>query len=179
MSRQWGVRPTRACLDELGAVTRLTDHDLEHESESWGAHALRATHRWWLGRVGMREDGSRRDFYDKIAADCACARTRAKNDGINTDHLLPAEWDRKRLVLEDAWAQRQVYKQVMLQAAAKSLRSGKVVTAEFSTFSMGACDQSRQRPAMRRIHCRERLRSQDPCRDDGCVPWYLGDRLGT
>jgi hypothetical protein len=191
MTRQWGVRPTKACLDDLGikppsadirlheiedpplpaaqslpdafeaggvkriislkdrvwfklktgrwrgAVLRMTDHDLATESDHWANLALDARGRWWLARVGIREDGNRRDFYEQITADSSCSRTPAKSDGVDTDHLLPTAWDRKRLALENAWAQRHVYEQVMLEAAAKSLRSGKVVVATFSTFTMG------------------------------------------
>jgi hypothetical protein len=113
----------------------VTDQDLIHEQETQEL-PLSARHRWWLARVGTREDGSRHDFYEQVAGESACDWRTDKRDRVDTDYLMPGIWDRKRLALEEAWAQRQTYEQVMLQAAAKSLRSGKIVTAEFARFSM-------------------------------------------
>ena len=56
-----------------GAVTRLTDADLEAEVGSYGTDAIGARHRWWLGAAGLREGGSRDDVYAHLEARTACA----------------------------------------------------------------------------------------------------------
>lgn len=119
-----------------GAVVRLTDDELDWPGDDPGAPVLAEQDRWWLGAAGYREEGSPQDFYEQIAARSACDRSR-KPQGVDTDPLLPQEWDRKRLMLERALMQRRVYEQVMLEAGARSLRSGKVVTASFSQYEMG------------------------------------------
>lgn len=113
------------------AATRLSDDDTAFET------LVDAGHRWWLGAAGHREDGSKGDFYAALEADCAAAKTPAKPHGIDTDFLLPTEWDGKRVRAEDAFNARAVYEQVAVEAAARSLRTGKVVTAQFPTFAMG------------------------------------------
>lgn len=120
-----------------GAVVRLTDRELVREAEAHDGDALPASDRWWLGAAGLREDGSHRDFYASVAAQTRCAKTPDKPDGVDTDGLLPQAWDRKRLRLERAYQQRRVFEEVMLTAAAKSLRTGKAVVADFSVYSMG------------------------------------------
>lgn len=120
-----------------GAVVRLTSHDLVAEVDGHGELAISAPDRWWLGAVGMREDGSRRDFYEVIASASQCEKTPEKREGVSTDDLLPQVWDRKRLLLERSFQQRKIYEEVMLVAAAKSLRCGKAVMADFSAYSMG------------------------------------------
>lgn len=120
-----------------GAVVRLTDDDLLAEAEVQGQLAIAAPDRWWLGAAGTREDGSRRDFYEAIASASQCEKTPEKRDGVSTDDLLPQPWDRKRLLLERTYQQRKIYEEVMLVAAAKSLRCGKAVMADFSAYSMG------------------------------------------
>lgn len=124
-----------------GAVVRLTTAELEAEAaQSAGRDedpCFTTEYRWWLGAVGLREAGSRTDFYADTARSASCAVTPQKKDGIDTDLLLPREWDRKRLRAEVAYAERQIYKKVMIEATARSLRSGKVIKAEFAEFSMG------------------------------------------
>ncbi|WP_109686039.1 hypothetical protein [Branchiibius hedensis] len=119
-----------------GAVVRLTDSDLAAEDGA-SLHPLSATSRWWLAAVGIREEGAQRDFYRKITSASSCPKTPQKPDGIDTDYLLPSAWDRKRVAAEHAYAQRIVFERFMLEAAAKSLRSGKVITAKFALFSIG------------------------------------------
>lgn len=119
-----------------GAVVRLTDDELDWPGDDPGAPVLAEQDPWWLGAAGYREEGSPLDFYEQIATRSVCDRS-VKPQGVDTDALLPQPWDRKRLVLERAFTQRQVYEQVMLEAAAGSLRSGKVVTASFSQYEMG------------------------------------------
>lgn len=120
-----------------GAVVRLTDRDLDAEAEGHGENAIAAPDRWWLGAAGTREEGSRQDFYEAIASDARCQKSPEKAHGVSTDDLLPGDWDRKRLRLERAFRQRKVYEEVTLLAAAKSLRTGKPVFADFSVYSMG------------------------------------------
>ncbi len=121
-----------------GAVVRLTDDELRLEEESQGGDpCITHDHRWWVGAVGSREAGSRTDFYAEVAAMSACPVSPDKKDGIDTDALLPQEWDRKRLRAETAYAERVVYERIMVLAAARSLRSGKVIEASFERFSMG------------------------------------------
>ena len=94
--------------------------------------------RGWLGAVGQREEGSRQDFYERLRAECATARTASFPQGVDTSALLPQEWDRKRLAVEAAYAEQRMYADIMIRATAKSLRCGEVVQAEFGSFAMGA-----------------------------------------
>lgn len=124
-----------------GAVVRLTTSELQAEAtQSAGLDedpCLTNEYRWWLGAVGTREAGSRTDFYEEVARSAACAVTPEKKDGIDTDPLLPQDWDRKRIRAEVSYSERQIYRAVMVEATARSLRSGKVITADFAEFSMG------------------------------------------
>lgn len=120
-----------------GAAVQLVAGELAWRGDDDGRLMLASLDRWWLGAVGYREDGSPRDFYEELATSSACSRS-WKPQGIDTDPLLPQEWDRKRVALERALAERRVYQQVMIEAAARSLRSGKIVTASFSRYEMGA-----------------------------------------
>lgn len=120
-----------------GAVVRLTDRELVSEAETHDGDTLDASDRWWLGAAGLREDGSRRDFYATVAAQAQCERSPQNPDGVNTDDLLPQGWDRKRLRLERAYQQRKVFEEVLITAAARSLLTGKAVMADFSVYSMG------------------------------------------
>lgn len=125
----------RAC------ATRLTDADLRREqveAEERGADPdIDERQRWWLGAAGQREEGSRSDFYAGLSARLACSATADKPHGIDSDSLLPKDWDRRRLRAELAYREQSVYREVMLIATAQSLRTGKVVTADFERFSMG------------------------------------------
>lgn len=146
-----GLRRIRSLTDRVwfklktgrwrGAVVRLSSNELAAEARVCGEQGtdpcITQEHRWWLGAAGVREDGSRTDFYEEVARAAACPASPEKRNGVDTDKLLPQDWDRKRLRAELAFAERHVYQKVMLQATAASLRSGKVVSAEFSEFSMG------------------------------------------
>ncbi|QKE83392.1 hypothetical protein [Arthrobacter sp. NEB 688] len=124
-----------------GAATRLTDVDLAREASAAREQGIEpdttSAHRWWLGAAGWREDGSPTDFYSDVAVGAHCPRTPAKPDGVDTDRLLPHDWDRRRLRAELAFSERDVYRRVMIMAAARSLRTGKVITAGFERFDMG------------------------------------------
>lgn len=136
-----GVRRIRSLKDRVwfkvktsrwrAAVTRLRDEDT-----AFGP-LLVDGHRWWLCAAGHREDGSRDDFYAALEAECSAQKSADKPNGIDTDSLLPREWDLKRLRAETALLERLTYEHVAVEAAARSLRTGKVVTAQFPAFSMG------------------------------------------
>lgn len=66
-----------------GAVVRLADRDLLAEVEGRADDAIAAPDRWWLGAVGMREDGSRRDFYEAIASASRCEKSPQKREGVS------------------------------------------------------------------------------------------------
>ncbi|WP_322613047.1 hypothetical protein [Dermacoccus abyssi] len=124
-----------------GVATRLTDADLHEnarldDAAGW-TRSVNESSRWWLGAAGWREDGARRDFYTRIESECRCVWSEAKKDRINTDTLLPQEWDRRRIIAERAVAEQRAYRTVMMQCAARSLRSGKIVMAHFDAFAMG------------------------------------------
>lgn len=124
-----------------GAATRLTDSDLAREASDADEQGIEpditSAHRWWLGAAGWREDGSPTDFYSDVSGDARCPRTPSKPDGVDTDRLLPHDWDRRRLRAELAFSERDVYRRVMILAAARSLRTGKIITAGFDRFDMG------------------------------------------
>lgn len=121
-----------------GAVVRLTDAELSCQADpNDDEPCMTDQHRWWVGAVGSREDGSRTDFYSQLEAETSCTASPTKKDGVNTDQLLPRAWDRRRLKAEISYAEVHAYEQIMLEAAARSLRSGKIVTASFAHFSMG------------------------------------------
>lgn len=127
-----------------GAVTRLTDRDLaeqpcscEPRADSQAHLTLLAANRWWLGAVGRREDGSGDDFYANLVTICTSTWSPATPDRIDSRRLLPQTWDHRRLQAEQTFAQVRIFENVMVEAAARSLRCGKVATAQFSRFSMG------------------------------------------
>lgn len=191
MSQDWGVRPTRKCLDALGispptldvplhlveadpitvaqsfpatlesgglarivgvkdrvwfklktgrwrgAVTQLTDQELVDEGGESDSFAIPSRHRWWLGSVGRREEGSKDDFYAQLLAECARPWSPDKPHRVDSSHLLPQPWDLKRLRAELALAQVQAYESALVEAAARSLRCGQVVTAQLPGLAMG------------------------------------------
>src|SRR5699024_9182076 len=83
-ARKCSAHSPRSIVWYLGTVLDVDEH---------GELAIAAPDRWWLGAVGMREDGSRRDFYEVIASASQCAKTPEKRDGVSTDRLLPQSWD--------------------------------------------------------------------------------------
>lgn len=108
-----GVKRIRSLKDRVwfkvktsrwrAAATRLSDGDTTFNS------LIDGEHRWWLGAAGHREDGSKNDFYAALEVECAAVKSSAKPLGIDTDPLLPTEWDCKRVRAESALIARDVY----------------------------------------------------------------------
>lgn len=81
---------------------------------------------WWIGAAGRRQnDSPQRDFYAVLQRECTTGKT------VSTDHLLPAEWDWKRLSAEQAVAWRREMKRMVIGLVAMSLKSGHLTVAEF------------------------------------------------
>lgn len=98
-----------------GAVVDLADDTPEELA------ALAA--RWWLGAAGRRvEDSTHRDFYSQLSD----AAHRAGPHSCSTDHLLPGDWDEKRLRAEAASSAQLVLGTLVRTAAAQSLLNGDI-----------------------------------------------------
>lgn len=81
---------------------------------------------WWIGAAGRRQgDSPQRDFYAVLQRECTAGKT------VSTDHLVPAEWDWKRLSAEQAVAWRREMKRIVIGLIAMSLKSGDLAVAEF------------------------------------------------
>ncbi|MGW5704812.1 hypothetical protein [Amycolatopsis japonica] len=121
--RVWFKVKTR---DRRAVVTQLRDDDLPDELPSEvGA--------WWIGAAGHRQaDSPQRDFYEAIRRECTNGKT------VSTAHLLPAEWDWKRLSAEQAVAWRREMKRLVIRLIAMSLTSGKLAVAEFRNHRIKA-----------------------------------------
>ncbi len=88
---------------------------------------------WWIGAAGRRQnDSPQRDFYANLQRECVNGKT------VSTDHLLPVEWDWKRLSAEQAIAWRREMKRMVVGLITASLRSGHVAVAEFRTHRIMA-----------------------------------------
>ena len=112
--------------DHRAAVTELHDTDLpEWVRPSRGA--------WWVGAAGRRQaDSPQRDFYATLQRECMTGKA------VSSDHLLPAEWDWKRLAAEQAVAWRREMKSMVIRLVAMSLRSGHLAIAEFQNHRIKA-----------------------------------------
>jgi hypothetical protein len=110
-----------------GAATVLTDREAADITTSVG--------RWWLCAAGYRREGDRGEFYAALEAE---ARRRGGKGNPSTSHLLPADWDWKRLAAELAEAWRSRLQRVVLELVARSLRSGKAHVAEFRHHRVSA-----------------------------------------
>lgn len=105
--------------DRRAVVTELRESELPE----W-IPASRGS--WWIGAAGRRQnDSPQRDFYASLQRECTTGRT------ISTDHLLPSEWDWKRLSAEQAVAWRREMKRMVIRLIAMSLRNGHLAVAEF------------------------------------------------
>lgn len=81
---------------------------------------------WWIGAAGRRQgDSPQRDFYAVLQRECTSGKT------VSTDHLLPVEWDWRRLTAEQAVAWRREMKRMVIRLVGDSLTSGHVAVAEF------------------------------------------------
>lgn len=105
-----------------GIVSKLADSEVPTELEAAAPRGL-----WWLGAAGLRQNDSHDDFYKAIARE-------AKSDGkhtVDTSHLLPGQWDVKRLVAERGVAWRADLKAMVVRIIALSLRTGQLAVAEY------------------------------------------------
>jgi hypothetical protein len=88
---------------------------------------------WWIGAAGHRQDDSpQRDFYASIARESTTGRT------VSTEHLLPVEWDWKRLMAENAVAWRRQMRRLVLRLVAMTLATGDLAVAEFKSHRIKA-----------------------------------------
>lgn len=88
---------------------------------------------WWIGAAGRRQsDSAQRDFYALLQRECTTGRT------VSSDHLLPADWDWKRLAAEQAVAWRREMKRMVMRLVATSLKSGHLALVEFRNHRIKA-----------------------------------------
>jgi hypothetical protein len=81
---------------------------------------------WWIGAAGRRQaDSAQRDFYATLQRECTKGKT------VSSDHLLPGDWDWKRLAAEQAVAWRREMGRTVIRLVAMSLKSGQLAVAEF------------------------------------------------
>lgn len=105
--------------DRRAAVTQLRTGEIpEWIPSTRGA--------WWIGAAGHRQgDSPQRDFYAVLQRECTTGKT------VSSEHLLPTEWDWKRLSAEQAVAWRREMKRMVIGLIAVSLKSGHLAVAEF------------------------------------------------
>ena len=100
-------------------VTKLRGHEIP----GWTPPGMGA---WWACAAGRRQsDSPQRDFYAALQRECTTGKA------VSTDHLLPRDWDWKRLNAEQAVAWRREMKRLVIRLIAMSLKSGDVAVAEF------------------------------------------------
>lgn len=88
---------------------------------------------WWIGAAGYRQsDSPQRDFYESIKRECVFGKR------VSSDHLLPAEWDWKRLTAEQAVAWRRDMKRLVITLINMSLTTGQLAVAEFQRHRVKA-----------------------------------------
>lgn len=105
--------------DHRAAVTELRGEELP----DWVRPSRGA---WWIGAAGRRQaDSPQWDFYAALQRECTVGKT------VSSDHLLPADWDWKRLAGEQAVAWRREMKRMVVRLVAMSLRNGHLAVAEF------------------------------------------------
>lgn len=105
--------------DRRAVVTELRGAELP----DWSPPNLGA---WWIGAAGRRRnDSPQRDFYAVLQRECTTGKT------VSTDHLMPVEWDWKRLDAEQAVAWRREMKRIVIKLIAMSLKNGHLAVAEF------------------------------------------------
>ncbi|MDX3004005.1 hypothetical protein PWY87_20110 [Kribbella solani] len=121
-----------------GAATKLNPDDASHR-----AQLLTTTDTWWwICAAGERKSDSRTDFYKTIEAEAV--RTGTGSGQVSTDQLLPGEIDFKRLNAEVALQAGLAIRDLTRRLIYESLTSGKVVTAEFSSYVLKACVRARE-----------------------------------
>lgn len=112
--------------DHRAAVTELRGAELP----DWVRPSRGA---WWIGAAGRRQaDSAQRDFYASLQRECTTGRT------VSSDHLLPADWDWKRLAAEQAVAWRREMKRMVIRLVVMSLKTGELAVAEFRNHRVKA-----------------------------------------
>lgn len=112
--------------DYRAAVTELRGTDLP----DWVRPSRGA---WWVGAAGRRQgDSAQREIYAALQRECTTGRTGS------SAHLLPADWDWKRLAAEQAIAWRREMKRVVIRLVAMSLKNGQLAVAEFRNHRIKA-----------------------------------------
>jgi hypothetical protein len=112
--------------DRRAAVTELRAGELP----AWVPASRGA---WWIGAAGRRQaDSPQRDFYAALQRECTTGRT------VTSGHLLPSEWDWKRLAAEQAVAWRREMKRMVIELIAMSLRTGNVAVGELRNHCIKA-----------------------------------------
>lgn len=112
------------------AVVRLTAS--EHAA---AVGNLETTFRWWLGASGSRRADSGDDFYASLLQE---AQRHGGKKAPSTDHLLPQDWDRRRLLAELAFAWQRHLREMVLRLIASSLQTGQAAAAEYSRHRITA-----------------------------------------
>jgi hypothetical protein len=80
---------------------------------------------WWLGAAGCRQDDSpQHDFYEVLRQDAH----RSGPNSCSTTHLLPTDWDARRLVAEAAVLAKTLIQKAVRVAARESLRNSSAMT---------------------------------------------------
>jgi len=88
---------------------------------------------WWIGAAGHRQaDSPQRDFYECLRKECTDGKL------VATDHLLPNDWDWKRLLAEQAVAWKREMKQVVIRLIIMSLRTGDIAYVEIQNYRLKA-----------------------------------------
>lgn len=114
--RIWYKVKTR---DQRAVVTELRADEVSDEVPPGAGE-------WWIGAAGHRQaDTPQRDFYEAIKRECTIGKT------VSTAHLLPTDWDWKRLTAEQAAAWRREMKRLVVCLIAMSLTTGRLAIAEF------------------------------------------------
>lgn len=88
---------------------------------------------WWIGAAGRRQsDSPQRDFYAVLKRECTSGKT------VSTEHLLPGDWDWKRLSAEQAVAWRREMRRMVVGLIVTSLKTGHLAVAEFRSHRIMA-----------------------------------------
>jgi hypothetical protein len=121
-----------------GAATRLERGVVADADDDGTYHG-----QWWLGAAGYRKgDSAQDDFYDQLQADCERRKREANDAGANlkdsatTEHLLPSDWDARRLRAELGEHLRVAMKHHVREMAQLSLTSGNMITFEVNEYEV-------------------------------------------
>jgi hypothetical protein len=118
------------------AVHRL-DHAHGHRAEIAAENAW-----WWLGAAGTRKaDSSTDDFYARLGTECR--RAGRGTGGTSSAHLLPHEVDIRRLQAELAVQVVVRVRDLVCDLVARSLRDGKVWSAQMESYEISALVRAR------------------------------------